>query len=653
MATDKFQQFNDEKDISDYFLSLKQKYQDQRQPYEYRWEQARAAVYLDEDRLDTVYQGRAKINSPIMKWKVNGVTARINRILFNVEPFGRLEDKKIGEVNENVVDLWNKFIFAHQLDEIEFKENFKRFVKCKSIEGTAVAKITQEFETKEIDFFEGEEAEEVIIKDNTYFRPMVLEEFYSDVSKYNINDSQACIHSSVISMEELRKNKKRRETEVFDLIDPETGEVVGQEEKAKEVGIYHNLELLESTGSTLTEEQEDYLQLMGFNITQTQIFQKNLKESKKTGFVQIDECYGKYVINGKEKECVCTIANGRVVIRFGPTPFKHKKYVRPFIVGRYEPVPNRLYGQSNVIAGDNLLKELNATRAQAVDAKTRSISNMWYEDTSKQVKWDKVWGPNKVIKGIGQNGLQPILNPYLGSIAAEAGQVIQRDLDQLWSLSPVQEGTTDSRLIPETARGTLAVIQQNDMPLNDIIDNTIEEELKPFFEMIFERNLTFKTSEDLLIVWDEKDIQKSGITAESDMKELMFDFNVKILGNLELSNELAHQNGYVNFLNFAQSIPPIARRLNWQVISDKMLRSFGIKDDAQDIFLEEEVVQEIFQEEQQAEQQAVQQNEGARQQQRQEGKEDYLSKVEIDTESKIVEMQSEAVIERSTGQKVQ
>lgn len=644
---------NSEKMAVDYFLNLKKNYQDQRSQYEYLWDQAMAAVYMEENDLDRVYNGRSRIESPIMKWKVKGIAARINRILFNTEPIGRLEDKNDSATNKDVVELWNKFIFEHQLDEINFKENYKLFNKDKQIFGTAVAKITQEFEEREIDFFDDKNPKSFVIKDNTYFRPMVLKEFYSDVSKYDINDSQACIHSTTMPLEALFEERKRTVKETFELVDQTTEEVIGEEEQSTEVGVYHNLELLQGDGKNLSVEQSDYIENLGLNVTETQKFKKQLKQINKTGNVTIDECYGLYIIDDELIEVICTIASGNILIRLDPTPFKHKRYIRPFIVGRSEPVPNALYGQSNVIAGLNLLQELNASRAQAVDAKTRSISNMWYEDTSKQIKWDRVWKPNGVVKGVGPNGLVPLLNPYLGNITNESSVIIQRDLDQLFSLSPVQEGSSDNRLIPSTKGGTLAIIQQNDMPLNDMIDNAIEEEIKPFIEMLFERNITFKDPSDLLVVWSEKDLEEAKINEDTSMVDLFFDLQIKILGNLELSNEIAHQNGYIQFLNFAQQVPPIAKRLDWQVVADKMLRSFGIKDDGDDIFLDPEIVSQIEQEQAQAEQQALQQGEQQRQALRIEQAEDYTKKVETDTESDIVKMQAEAVVEKTSGQKVQ
>lgn len=638
--------YNGEKDCIDYFLGLKKNYAEQRKPWEDKWDQALSSVFMLED-LEKTYEGRANVQSPIQNWKVSGITSRIARILFNRSPIGRIEDKKVSQVKRDVVDLWNKYIFEHQLDEINFKDNFKVNLINKAIYGTSVAKITQEYEEKEIDFFDEDEVEPTVIKDNTYYRPILLKEFYSDINKMDINESQACIQSTVVSFEQLKALEYKKVKN--DVIDEETGVFIDQEEE--EEGIYKNLELLESFGDNLTSEQREYLDMLGFNKGQVQTFEKALKKQNKTGFIEIDECYGIYPINGIPQEVVCTIAAGTVVIRLEPTPFKHKRYVRPFIVGRYKKIPNVLYGTSPVILGHNLLLELNASRAQATDAKTRSIAPMWYEDTSKSVVWDKVWRPNGIIKGVGPNGMQPILNPYLGNVAINDSTLIQRDLDQLWGLSPVQEGTSDSSMIPGTKGATLAVIGQNDLPLNDLIDDTIEFELKPFIEVLYERNLVYKTVDDLMVVWTEDEIKSAGLES-AEMKDLLLNFNIKILGTLELNNELAHQQGYTALMQIAPTIPPIAKRIDWQVLTDKLLRSYGIKDDSDGIFYSDEIMAQVAQEEAMQQQQMAQ----AQQQQKAEGimveAEMYKKKKEVDTESEIVKMQAEAATELSTGQKI-
>lgn len=612
---------------------------------------------MRDNDLDKVYQGRAQVNSPIMKWKVKGIVSRIMKILFNVLPIGRIESQKGEDVRQGIIDIWNKYIFEKQLSDIDFKENYKLFTKNKTIEGTAVAKITQEFEEREIQFFDNEAPDKYVIKDNTYFRPILLTEFYSDVNKYNCQDSQACIHNTTISMEEIRRNEKRTEKESFEIIDTNTGEVLGIEEETKEVGIYHNVDLVIPTGDGVTPQQKDYIELLGFTKTAQKTFQKKLLEAKKTGMVQIDECYGKYHLDGEEKEVVCTIAHGAIIIRLEETPFKHRKYTRPFIVGKYEPIPSCLYGESNVIAGLNLLQELNAARAQARDANTQSVFPMTYIDTTKNIKWDHMWRPNGIIKGQGTNGITPIINPSLSNVTINDSIIIQRDIDQLWSLSPVQEGTSDRSKIPQTARGTLAVIQQNDMPLNDLIDSSTEEEIKPFIEMLFERNIMFKDIEDLLSVVSEEELIRAGVNSALTMKDMFFSFDTKILGNLELSNEVAHQNGYINFLNFAQSVPPIAKRLDWQVVAEKMLRSFGIKDDAEGIFLDPETVALADQEMESARAQAAQletlKEERRRKTEKIEDIDKHRAEAEIDLEKDIAEMQTEVILEQSTGSKIQ
>jgi len=642
MATsEQIEDFTSDQDAINYFLSLKTKYKQQRQSWEQRWDQALASVYITNE-LNKTYVGRADSRSPIQNWKVKNIVARLARVLFGAVPFGRIEDTNVendSDEQENIVDLWNKYIFNKQLGDIEYKKYMKQHMKNKTIQGTGISKVTQEFETKEMSFFDGEEDEEVVVKDNTFFKPLLIKEFYSDVTKYDINESQACIHSTILPVDEIRKNKKRKEKVIIDLIDPQTKEVVGQDEEMVEEGLYKNVDLIleGDKGNNFTPEQADYTQKLGLSPQDSNTFMKSLKENMKTGFVEVDEIYGKYVLDGELKEVICVIANGRVILRLEETPFKHKRFVRPFIVGRYEEIPGCLYGTSPVLLGQQSLYELNATKSQSVDAKTRAVANMWYQDESKNVVWDKTWTPNGIVKGNGPNGLQPILTPYLGNITTKDAIDIERDINQLWSLSPLQEATSDPSMIPNTRGGTLAVIAQNDFPINELINRTIDEEIKPFLEMIYERNLVFKSPEDLLSVWDKETLEQSGLDENTEMKALSINPSIKILGNLELSNELSHQAGYTQFINFAQSIPPIARRIDWREMSEKMLKSYGIKDDADDIFLNEDEVQKQLEQEQKAAEQAAQQEA----QQLEQLTQQELAKAEeekrIDVEGNIVE----------------
>lgn len=650
--------YDDDSTILRYFNDLKGMYRDQRQQFEPKWEAALDA-YLVKDGESKVYNGRSNLKIPIMHWKVNGIVARIMRIMFNSEPFARIEKSENDAIQETFIDIWNDYIFEYQLKNINFKSNYRLFTLNKTIYGTAVAKVSQETETKEFTFFDDEPATEITVKDDTFFRPILLTEFYSDINFPNINDSQCCIHSTVVSIEQLRKNEKRTEiieTEVTD----ETGNVIGIRQDEKITGVYENLDLLDFSGikGQLTIEQIDYTQKLGISQTSSTIFQKSLEKTAKTGFVHIDECYGLYDLDGDgyQEECLVTIANSTIVIRKQPTPFRHKKYVRPFIVGRFKELANQLYGISNIMLGQQLYSELNASRAQATDSKTASVFPMFYQDTSRQVMWDGKWRPNGIIKGNGPNGLTPIINPNLGNISINDSVLIQRDIDQLWSLSPVQEGTSDNRFIPQTARGTQAIISQNDMPLNEIIDTSTENEIKPFLEMVFERNLVFKSIDDLLKVVSQERIKEIvGAMGDINMKDLVFNPIIKIFGSVELSNEIAMQSGWVSFGNAAAQNPNLSNRVNWKVYGEKLLRSFGIKDDSDGIFIDEKTYQEAQAAEREA--QAAQLEEQMQMSIQMKSKEMademmmHQAKSTVDTQAKIVEMAAKERIEGGKNEK--
>jgi hypothetical protein len=202
-------------------------------------------------------------------------------------------------------------------------------------------------------------------------------------------------------------------------------------------------------------------------------------------------------------------------------------------------------------------------------------------------------------------------------------------------------------MIPNTASGTNQIIAQNDMPLNDIINNAVNGELKKFIEMLYERNIQFKDVGDLRRVWTDKQIQSAGLIVEGDqlmtqdgqpvtMRELSAEFCVKILGNLELANEINHQMGWERYMQVAQNIPPLAKRTDWVYLGEQLLKAYGIKDDAEGLWLDPETLLEIDQEQQQANQQAQQQEQQMLEQMRGKSKEDYEFKVAKDTEGKVV-----------------
>ncbi len=676
----------EERQALEYFMSCKSRYEIQRVPWETKWRQAAASVY-GTGNLDKVYEGRSKIQSPIMFWKSRAIWSRVSQTILKRTPYGRLEDKNLRKQNKNYVDIVSKYMFEHQLENIGFKPAFKLATQEKAVFGTYVAKIPQKYEVEEFSYDPDEEAEEIVVKDDPYFELLRIHEFYSDVYQQDINDSDACIHATTTSMAELNKNKLEKKKDLFELKDEESGEVIGYEEGEEyEVGKYKNLDLLEGLddASNLSEGQREYLEMMGVNVTdaeasrEVKAFKKEIKTAHTSGFVSIDECYGKWYFDGVEKEAVCTIAAGKVIIQ-GPEPVKtrHKKYKRPFLIGRYITIPNSLYGICPNIMGQNLLQELNASRAQNNDAKTQSIFPMWYQDVNKKVAWNKQWKPNGIIKGMGPKGIEPILNPYLGNIAIDDASVISKDIDQLFGVASIQDGSSDRGNMPDTAGQTAMVISQNDIPLNDLIDDTLENEIKPFFQMVYERNLTFKTMSDFLVVWSNEDLEKAGFVAEEsedsddivlktiggeggeqkevEMKDLVFDVNVTILGPREISNERAQQAGWAAFSADRREDPSLAKRTNPKKVYKHKLASYGIFDETEDIWVDEEAVKEITQEDNEAraaaEEKAKKDDITNYQNKKAVDVQAHEVEKQIDTEANMAERTHEVVIEKLTGEK--
>jgi len=152
------------------------------------------------------------------------------------------------------------------------------------------------------------------------------------------------------------------------------------------------------------------------------------------------------------------------------------------------------------------------------------------------------------------------------------------------------------------------------------------------------------------VVWTEEEIQAKGFNPDIPMSQLAVEIGVKILGNLDLSNELAVQTGWTQFLQWASTVPQIQMRIDWKVAGEKRLKAFGIKQDSEDIWLPDEVVQEKQQAQaEQAEKQRQQEIEG------EVAKETAINEHRINTQAaaNIQEKGTELLMEQKTGGKVQ
>jgi len=671
--------YTDEAEIVRYFNTLKGIYGRQRNPLEGEWDEALRA-YFNSDDMAKSYEGYANIRIPEIDKKVTAVVSRLESMIFNVTRLGRIEGLKMSPVDIDIIKLQNKYIFNHQLSEIGFRGEYHQFNLLQAIQGTAVAKITQEYEQR--DLGDGFVA---TIKDNTYWRTVPLKTFYSDITKSDIRDSAACIYSTEVSMETLRVNEMRLIENQVEVTNPDGSTSIRVEETV--VGNYFNLDLL--SPDNITEEYRQYLNILGISEVGVGKINAEMQKTFNSGIVRIDECYGMYDLNGDgiPEEVLVTIANGCILIRAQSTPFKHNRYIRPFIVGRYKVRPNFLYGESNAIKSLPLVRELNATRSMITDSKNFSIFPMLYINVSSTIDWDGVWRPNGVIKGVGPNPISAIINPANPNLGLNDAAMIQRDIDEIWSVSPIQQGQSDRRLLPDTARQTNALIAQNEFPLDNIIINKVESEIKPFIEMLFERNMQFKDPMDILQILDEEEIKMIDVEQLKVLPMLIPFTKVKILGNMKLSQERANREGYERLLGLSQQIPNLARRLDYKELTNKLLGSYGILDDAEDVFIPEESVQAILkaeqeqkqvvnqligqmQQQQQQMQQVAEENQKMRefiqkqQQQIQQGDiEAHVVKKRIDLEADMAKMQietdektkrriAEAEIELRTGKKV-
>lgn len=670
---------NDSKTLS-HFMGLKMTYESGRKQWEQKWINALAAFNMDKDQLlNERYLTDSKFLSPKPLTKLRGIVSRKMKILFNMEPFGRIEDAKIRKAKpKSLINLWNRFMFYYQIPKIKFVSQYRILSFLQGIFGVAIAYLPHEYEEKILKFADDTE-KEIVNKNDTYFRPIITGDFYTDPTKLDLRESEANILEETVEFEDLKALEKRT-VKYTELIEYEDGTAI-EVEREEEIGVYHNLDQIQA-GHSLTEYQEEVLKRFYYSTgnlsSNFKTVKSYLKEAKKeaeksmkTGRVKIYKCFGKWWFYENNEwiydEAIVEIANGTTIIRQDRTPYQHINYTRPFLAVHENPMIGSFYCNSQIMLAMDTWMELNANRQMATDAKKRAIFHQTYIDTTSNIMWDGIWRKDGIIKGQGKNPIQPIINPNLQYVTNNDNVLFSQDIDSIFNLSTVQEGGTQKSNIPNTARGTAALIAQNDIPLNDKILAEVDEIIKPFLEILYERNLQFKTLEDLMIVWDESEIEQIlidlgvEITEGTDIDELInsvnlneiyFEPSIRILGNMELSNEVAHQAGYTQFMQLAGSIPPIAKRVDFRELAEKFLRAYGIKDDAEALFINEESVRRIDEANRKTQQIQESKNEQMIQAQRQTNLQDFQIQENVKTDNNIREMQAEVILETATDRKI-
>ena len=286
-----------------HFMGLKTQYDNARADWKLLWTNALAAFNLDKNKLlDESYLSDSKFLSPAMATKLKGVVARKQKIHFNVQPFGRVEDSKIRQsAPKGLVDLINTYIFKHQIPKIKFTQQFRLLEFLQGVFGVGIGYIPHHYEEKELVYGDGKR-KLVISKNDTYLEPRLTGDFYTDPTKLNLQDSEANILEDVVSFEDLKALEKREITTV-ELIEYDDG-TKEEVEKKETIGIYENLDMIKS-GNTMTEYQEDVLKQFYYatsnissNFKTFDRFKNKVKkeanQTLKTGMVRIDRCFGKW-----------------------------------------------------------------------------------------------------------------------------------------------------------------------------------------------------------------------------------------------------------------------------------------------------------------------------------------------------------------------
>ena len=132
---------------------------------------------------------------------------------------------------------------------------------------------------------------------------------------------------------------------------------------------YKNLSELKSLSGEIDENRRNRLSAMGLSSGQA----NHIIENAASDYHEVLEYWGLFDIDGddEEEECVITVADGSVVLRFEENPFYHGQ--KPFIVLRYKPEPHFFYGEGICERLKECQYELNDIANQSSDMRKLTL----------------------------------------------------------------------------------------------------------------------------------------------------------------------------------------------------------------------------------------------------------------------------------------
>ena len=293
--------------------------------------------------------------------------------------------------------------------------------------------------------------------------------------------------------------------------------------------------------------------------------QLNEEQGKSTSLVprgarkhELLEFWWDYPIRDKntaDRNSVMVLLNRTHVIRINRNPFFHG--LKPYISTALYPKPNEFDAQGMLDPVRRMQFELNDTRNQAMDWKSRALAPTFLADASANYREAHLrFGPGVVNKVANINGIREIVLANILPTAFAVENQIEKDmrgasgaLTQLQGLQG-QAGTTASEAI--------ANLQQANSRLDLIVQEIEEMKTIPELEMQFELNKQFARTPRIIRSIEEvrSGVSRFGTQQVVQPFEIIGQFDFFALGSKKMQIEALKSRQLLDFFGIIARMPP-------------------------------------------------------------------------------------------------
>lgn len=397
---------------ADYVTNLYLAVKNWRNPQEKRWRRFYKLYRSYRDQGQTAF--KSNIFVPYIFSIVESVVPKMLGTIFNTRPVISVSPRKGASVD---LARLLESLLEYQLDEeqLEFFSKVLEFFKECVIYGTSFAKIIPKFNDDELVTF-----------NYVDILPIDIFHIFPDYRAKSIRNMKYMIQLSYMDYEELEEMQK--------------------------MGFYKNTkELLSRLEGSETVDEYKRRRLTDVGILDEYGYDATRR------VVEVLEYW--------DRDRIYTIGARNTILKEEENPFSG---LLPFIMARYCPVQQELFGIGIPEIAESLQEELNTVRNQRMDNVNLIINRMFVANKYADIDFDNLVSyPGNVILTNDVNAIQPLDTRDITKSAYMEEEIIKKDIDNATGEWEYSRGATPPRR--ETATGIVRLQQASTIRFDTVV----------------------------------------------------------------------------------------------------------------------------------------------------------------------------------------